>query len=459
MIELNFKKLESFISHKMSETNLPGISLRVIKDDDIQLSRGFGFRNIEKALPANEKTSYAIASITKSFTALSIMQLKERGMLDVNDPVSDYLPSLEIKPKGEPIRLKHLLNHTSGIPALGYSESFIKKKVGAGKAWLPLADTNDMIDFINGAKEWVYSEPGERFFYSNEGYILLGAIVKKISGISYKKYVKENIFTPLEMERSFFDRKNLEDDQNLATPYILSDEGEQISSIYPTRWLKAHGGIRSNVVDLSRYLKMYLNGGKLGKTRIVTEKSLEEMKTFGVPTPSVEGSFGESGYGYGLGVIKNFFGHRLISHSGSILVSTGYIGFIPEKNIGISLLANGSGYSLSYLGMYGLALALGQDPKDCPFIFRETALEELEGIYETYRGTMKAQVKEVGDLIEVKIKDKYNEDVTQLIPEDLGEDQRIFYYLEDGNKIPVQFELGTGKINLIFERYRLKKVD
>ena len=454
---MKLKKLENFIFEKMSETNLPGISVRLIKDDEVLLSRGFGFRDIEDGLPSTEKTLYGIGSITKSFTALSIMQLKEEGKLDTKDPVKNYLP-LEIKPKGKHVRIKHLLTHSSGIPALAYAESSIRRTVGSGENWTPIADIDDMMDFVNGAGDWVYSKPGQRWFYLNEGYVLLGAIIEECSDLSYEEYVRENILSPLGMDRTFFDLEKVEEDQDVATPHILSKEGEQIPSKYPSEGISADGALISSVVDLSRYIRMYLNGGKLGKNRIVTEESLEEMESFGVSTPSLEGPFGESGYGYGLGITKDFFGKELIGHGGSVLVSTGYIGFVPDEKVGISLLANGNGYPLAHLGMYGLSLSMDRDPENCPFIYREMALKELEGVYETYRGTMTAKVKKAGDMMEVRIEDKYTENTAILIPDDIGDEKRRFYYLDGCNKIPVDFDLNEDRVDLIFERYRLKKV-
>ncbi|MBS3787620.1 serine hydrolase [Candidatus Bipolaricaulota bacterium] len=454
---MNSQKLENFIFDKMSETNLPGVSLRLIKDGEVLISKGFGFRNIEDGLSSTDNTLYGIGSITKSFTAISIMQLKERGELDTEDPVKKYLP-LEIEPKGEPIRIKHLLTHSSGIPALAYAESSIRRTVGAGENWTPISDVEDMMNFVSGAGDWVHSKPGARWFYLNEGYVLLGAIIAKCSGSRYEEFVKENILSPLGMDKTFFDLEKIKCNEDAAVPYVLTKDGDQIPSKYTSGAISADGALISNVVDLSYYLQMYLNKGKLDGNRIVTKESLREMESYRVPTPSIEGPFGKSTYGYGLRITEDFFGHQLIGHGGSVLVSTGYVGFIPEENTGISILANGSGYPLSHLGMYGLALVLGRNREECPFIHRELALKELEGVYETYHGTMSAEVKKTGDLMEIKIENKYTKNTTLLIPEEIGKSKRQFYYLDGCNKIPVDFDITEDGIELIFERYALRKI-
>ena len=122
---MNIQKFKDLVFEKMEETNLPGLSVSVFKDNEVIFSRGFGFRDIDKGLPSTEHTIYGVGSITKSFTALSIMQLQEAGKLNVEEPVKKYLP-LKIEPGGEPILIKHLLTHTSGIPALAYSESALR---------------------------------------------------------------------------------------------------------------------------------------------------------------------------------------------------------------------------------------------------------------------------------------------------------------------------------------------
>ena len=171
----DFTKLEKFIFEKMANTKMPGLSIAVLADNEIVYSRGFGFRDVENGLPATPHTIYGIGSVTKSFTALSIMQLSEKGLLDVEDNIEKYVP-IKLKPYGEPIRIKHLLTHSSGIPALAYAEAFIRGALGDDAPWIPIANYEDMFVFLSDAEEWVETKPGEKFFYLNEGYVLLGYI-------------------------------------------------------------------------------------------------------------------------------------------------------------------------------------------------------------------------------------------------------------------------------------------
>jgi hypothetical protein len=168
--------------------------------------------------------------------------------------------------------------------------------------------------------------------------------------------------------------------------------------------------------------------------------------------------FGGEAYGYGLMIIPNFFGCKLVGHGGSVLVATAYLGYIPERKVGIALLANGSGYPLSQLGMYGLALMLGKNPEELPFIKMEKQLEALTGRYETYKGTMEAQVARMGSFLCIEIKDKYTEMTIPLVPENLEGNIKTFYTLQGSGKLQVEFIVNGKDIDLIYERYRLKKV-
>ena len=438
----------------MSKTHLPAISVAVVENGQIIYSKGFGLRNKAYGLAATPNTLYAIGSVTKSFTALSIMKLFNEGKLSLEDPVSEYAP-LELKSMGEPVKIWHLLTHSSGIPALAYAEAIIRYATGADGKWIPMATYDELFAFMQEAEKWALTKPGERWFYLNEGYLLLGYIIEKVSGVNYQKYVENNILEPLGMKRTFFGREKLESDPDAAVPYIITKEGEQKESVYVYS-LSADGGLISNVMDLARYIIMYLNRGEYDGNRILPPHLIEEMEKPRVKLPVQ--IFGGEAYAYGLMTIPNFLGYKLVGHGGSVLTATAYIGYIPERKIGIALLANGSGYPLSQLGMYGLALMLGEDPEKLPFIKLERQLDSLTGRYQTYKGTMDAQVVKKGSFLCVIIKDKYMEEVVPLFPENLEGNVKTFYTLQGAGKLKVEFIVNGKDVDLLFERYRLKRV-
>jgi CubicO group peptidase (beta-lactamase class C family) len=305
------------------------------------------------------------------------------------------------------------------------------------------------------ANQWALSKPGERWFYLNEGYVILGYIIEKLSNMSYEEYAKKKILEPLQMNRSFFKKEEVESDLDVATPYIITRDGECKKSVYPYG-ISADGGLISNVLDLARYITMFLNRGTYNGNTLVSPHAIEEMEKPRILLPLQ--IFGEESYGYGLSITPNFLGNKLVSHGGSVLVYTAYMGYIPEKKIGIALMANGSGYPLSQIGLYGLALMLNENPENLPFIKIERVHDMLTGLYETYKGTMKAQVVSKGGILQLEIKDKYMDMIIPLIPENIEGHAKKFYAIQSGGKLPVEFTVEENKVELIYERYRLKKV-
>ena len=457
-MSVDLGELESFIFSKMAETRLPGLSISAIKDGEVVYSRGFGFRDLASGRPATPETLYCIGSVTKSFTCISIMQLQEKGLLDVEDPAERYLP-IRLRSQGEPVRIWHLMSHTSGIPALAYAEAVIRHTMKASDRWLPISGYTDMFTFMDGAEGWAHTKPGERWFYLNEGYILLGYIIEKVSGVGYVDYVRRNILEPLGMRRSYFYKEEVEGDPDAATPYIVTKDGERIPSTYPYGAILSDGGLISNALDMAEYIKMYLNSGEHRGCRILGEESVREMMKPRVKTPDEPFISNYTRYyGYGLGINRGFYGYDLISHGGSVSVATAYMGFIPERGVGVMVLANGTGYPLSYIGEYALALLLGRDPGDHPVFRYERVQEELEGVYETYKATMRARVARRGSLLTLDMGDRYRELMVPLIPINYEGDRVLYQGISMDRKITVEFIRQDGETYLLYERYKLKKV-
>ncbi len=454
-MEFNTDTLDSFIIDKMSHARIPGLSLAILKDNEVFYSRGYGFKNISKALPADEKTLYGIGSVTKSFTALSIMMLVEEGKISLDDLIVKYVNNLPKSFREKEITVHHLLTHSSGIPALAYAEAYIRGLLGLGDSWLPLSQLEDIIGFMDDVDDWFISEPGERFFYLNEAYALLGILISKVSGMKYVDFVRENILKPLNMRRSFFSYDDVAKDVNWATPYVIDSEKKIVESRFPYG-VTSDGGLISNVIDLMNYIRMYLNYGEFDNNRIVDWKYIENMEKPYIKLPYE--IFGGESYGYGLMINPNFHGYKLIEHSGSLLVHTAYIGYIREKNIGIAILANSSGYRLSYIGYYILTYLLGKDPEKLYFIRNDRILEELEGEYETYKGTMKARVYKDDCILYLVIPNGEMKEKIPLIPADISkEDVLIFNAYTSWRKYNVEFILDKDRVNLLFERYDFRK--
>lgn len=446
-----FEKLEGFIFAAMSKTKLPGLSAAAVDREGVFWSRGFGFRDVEAGLPATPKTVYGIGSITKSFTAIALLKLQEAGRISLDDPIEKHLP-LKLTVKGEPVRIWHLLTHSSGIPALAYAEAFIRSVTGASAFWVPTATVEDIVSFMEGAEDWALEAPGKRWFYLNEGYALLGKIIEEASGFEYREYVRREILEPLGLSSACF-LEDIEKSLEPAAPYVLTAEGERKRTQVPKGPIVADGGLAMNVLDLARYVRMFLCRGE----GVLAEGSVAQMENPRVPLP-YRGPFGEEGYGYGLWIIPDFFGKRVIGHGGSVLVYTAHMAYIPDEGVGIALLANGSGPRLAQLALYGLALMLGKDPEALPFVVQGRTFERLVGLYEAFRGTMRVEVRPLGEMLSLRIADRFSAQLVPLVPEDLTGDRVRFTTLQNGRTLPVEFLVDGKEIKLIFERYCFRRI-
>ncbi len=447
------RDIESFILERISKYRIPSVTISITSGDEVIYCRGFGYRDVSKCIPAEPSTLYGIGSVTKSFTALGIMKLHEDGLLNLDDPVDKYVP-LDIKPFNEDIRIHHLLTHSSGIPALAYAEAFIRGTLGLTTDWLPIINPNDIAIFMKDADKWVDAKPGEKFYYLNEGYVLLGCIISKLSGKKYEDYIVDHIFKPLNMVNSFFSKEDIEKTGKFATPYIYDKNGMLVESRFPFG-ITSDGGIVSNVLDLANYIRMYLNRGEFNDKRIIRRESIEAMEKPYIKVPFEY--FGGEGYGYGWIITPNFFNRKLISHGGSVLVHTAWVGYIPKDDIGIALLSNSSGYPLSNIGLYVLTRMVNGDLDRLEFIRNEEVFNKLEGTYETYKGTMRVLIKRNGSFLNLMIKDRYTESILPLIPIELSSEKALFYTLINWRRYEVEFRIKPDKIELIHERYKMIK--
>ena len=455
-----FASLEEFVLARMGETHLPSVTVAAVERGETVYARGFGMRDIEHSLPATPRTRYGVGSVTKSFTCVALLQLQEQGRLRVDDPIERYVP-VGVRPFGEPIRLHHFMTHSSGLPALAYAEAIIRHGSGASDRYLPMGGYDDMLTFLNGAEEWVYARPGERWFYLNEGYVLLGAVIERVSGQPYNEYIHDHILRPLGMTRTSF--VTGEDDRDeTAVPYVITKDKEQRPSRYLNGRLTSDGGLISSVEEMTAYLKMFLGDGHTGGATILSPSSLQAMlgRYVALPQELYPGSEARPAghYGYGLSTYPDFFGHTLAGHGGAVLVSTAHLAFIPDRDVGVVVLANGTGYTLQHIAYFALASMLGEDPWRIPGLRAERALQQLEGHYETYQGTYGATVTRAGDFLMLKIENKLLSQTVPLVPLDLDPARPRFFALALGHRLIVDFHVSPAGIEVIYERYRMRRV-
>ena len=472
---MDTNRLEGFIFDKMAATRVPGLSIALIRGGgDVVYARGFGQADIEANRAATANTLYGAASITKSFCAIAILQLVERGQLKLSDPVEKFLPC-PIKSTEGVVTIEHLLTHTSGLPALGYIEAVLRDAHGIGGTNLPIAAPRDVATFAQGCDDWAESAAGRQWFYLNEGYVLLGEIVGKIAGTPYEQYVTEHILKPLEMAGSFFAEADVAKHDDVATPYVLPKDG--VAPPRPGKYLYnvlgADAALITNVLDLGRYVSMFLGRGR----GVMSHDSFAAMTRprVALPNEPMPQLWGEQGgspqtaahlpatpshYGLGLSITDDFLGEPVIGHSGSLIVTSSYVGFMPKSNVGVAVLSNGNGYPAPAIAKVALAILLGRDPsEELAFVRMENLLKELSGQYETFRGTLRGKVVREGDFLRLEyVGGDQPPGGAIFVPERLDGDDPRFFTICDGAKLPALFRRKRdGSVELIFERYKLRR--
>lgn len=459
MVEMkSFEQIEGLIPILMQGAKIPSIAIGVIKEGKMIYSKAFGGKLLKTNAPATVDTLYGIGSCTKSFTTLAILQLADKGLLDINDPVSKYLP-LKIGMKDNTIKIKHLMSHSSGIPSLGVATVLIKRISDIEETFVPLSNTDDFMMHVNSAQNEIADIPGKRYFYNNGAFALLGLIIEKLSGELYEDYIKKNILTPLEMTRSIFTREEFEKDGDTMTAYFTDKDKNFKETIHPfDKFIYAAGGLLSSVNELSNYLIMCMNDGKFKDKQIIKSAAIKQWWKPQIET--LPGFFGKQQYAFGWATIEEFFGETIVQHGGSTAVSSAMLAMIPEKKFGVIILGNVGDAQGSILVQVFLAALLGKNPQtDLPALRLDSKLSKFVGEYQTYKGITKISISKTGLSLLGKFED-YPEIIFPIIPLSDAVDDFNFYFPIGTLKMPVVFEENTktGQIDLYYERNRFHKI-
>jgi len=243
--------VERFANDWVSGDRIPGATVSVF-DLEGTAASAFGARDLRRNEPATPETLLGIGSCTKSITGVAVLQLAEAGELAVNDPVSNYVDAYEDSP-GEPITVRELLTHSSGLPSDGMATALIGRMIGMESMAVPLSSAADFRRHVEGSLDERATHLDEPFFYYNSGFTILGEIIEELSGQPYAEYVTEHILDPLGMDNSTFYREDFEDEADTMTPYYKED-GDVMSGQFPfDESIHAPGGMLSSVTELAQY--------------------------------------------------------------------------------------------------------------------------------------------------------------------------------------------------------------
>jgi len=334
-------ELQQIFNEHSKANKIPGISYGLVVDDSLVIASATGVSQIENNIPTSTTTPFRIASMTKSFTAMAIMKLRDENKLRLDDPVAKYIPEIEnmeyLTEDSPIIDIENLLTMTAGFP----------EDNPWGDRQLALSDTA-FIDIISNGLS-MSKIPSYQYEYSNIGYAMLGYIITKVAEMPYQEYIKKNILLPLDMNNTYWEYTNVSDKQ-IAKGYRWEDGKWKAEPVLHDGAFGAMGGLITSIEDFSKYMSFHLSAWPARSDKDngpIKRSTVREMHT---PQFNFLNSWNRDwnnepcasmiGYGYGLGISIDCKRIIRVSHSGALPGFASNYAFFPDYGIGIMAFGN-----------------------------------------------------------------------------------------------------------------------
>lgn len=356
--------LDGYLAELFAESETPGAAVCVTLEGSVAYARGFGWRDREARLPVTTRTVFGLASLTKSFTALTALVLEARGVWSLRDPVARHLPGFGypgLDP--EAVTLEHMLSHTSGVPPLRALEYALRADQRGDPTGVYVGrDVSQDPDVGDHEALMAYMRRGERealptgryVSYSNECVALVGAAIERAAGRPFPEVLRREVLEPLGMTATTFDPDAARASGDSATLYTRTREGV----VRAPTWSRAPaylgtGFLKSNLEDLARYLRFHAAGD--GSALGLPDGRLAELwRPRGWSAPGVSYALGWS--------VREHRGVTVVRHGGSLKGVATSQGFVPELGLGVAVLANLDGAPAMRAWYAAVNLALGDAP-------------------------------------------------------------------------------------------------
>ncbi len=337
-----FPVIDKMYKDFAGKNKVPGLAYAVVADGQVIHSGALGYSDVEKQTPLTTSSVYRIASMTKSFAAMAIIQLRDQGKLKLDDPVAKYIPEInQITPltnDSPPITIRHLITHTAGFPEDN-----------------PWADRQlqrtdqELLDFIKNNVS-LSSTPGMAYEYSNLGFAMLGTIITRASGQHYEKYIRENIFAPLGMNHTYWEYTETPADRLVNGYRLVNGKWEKEKMLHSGAY-GVMGGMLTSIDDFTKYMNLHLQAWPPksdNDTAFIKRSSIREMHLPGNISnlnaynrkPSGEICPKISSYNFGLGWSKDCADKVQIGHSGGLPGFGTHWTFLPDYGVGIVSFCN-----------------------------------------------------------------------------------------------------------------------
>lgn len=317
------KELEPQINDAISKGQLPGFAIGVVKNGKLIYAKGFGVSKLGANTPVTSRSLFHMASVTKTFVATAVMQLVEQGKIDLDAPITKYLPYFKLDDERyRDIKVRQMLSHTSGIPDV------------TDYHWdKPEYDAGALERFVRSiANQKLVFTPGERFAYSNTAYEILGDLIAKVSGESFEDYVQHHLLTPLGMKDSTLLLREA-NQQLLTSPHVEEGGKVVVSKVFP--YNRAHSPsstLYSSIEDMSRWAIANLNHGELDGRRILKRETAESMWQASVDALNMK-----EGISW---FTTELQGHRLVMHDGGDVGFESRLLLAPDDSVAVIAMTN-----------------------------------------------------------------------------------------------------------------------
>ena len=328
---LYISDLDGVLQEIMLRWDVPGMAIGIVKGDEVAYAKGFGVQSLETQTPVTLDTIFCVQSISKCFVATAVLQMVERGKLDLDAPLVQYLPYFQMDDERyRQITIRQALSHTSGMPDMEESE-YVELVTH------PEYDDESAERFVRGLNNRkLIASPGERFSYSNIAYNVLGDMLAKVAGNSFEEVMREHILIPSGMPNSTFMLADIPTNL-LAVPHLRSPE-MKVNPVYPYHRADTPSSfLHTTVIDMCHWGSTALNRGSYLNQNILSPAGYDLMWTAVAKRGSSPSMYEEMGLGWSLGHYKDV---KTVCHGGGGFGWNAFLLILPEKNCAAVILCN-----------------------------------------------------------------------------------------------------------------------
>lgn len=365
-----FDTIDTYANGLLKQWNIPGLAISIVYKDKIIYSKGYGYRNLERHLPATETTIFPIASNTKLFTSTIASELALEGKLNLDKPVRTYLPGIAFynEELTSRVTLRDMLSHRTGLPA--YDGIWVNSPFKRTEALQKIAYMKPSLGYREG------------YIYNNMMFITAGLAIESVTGKPWEENVRERIFKPLAMNSSDFAGQGLKPEEH-SISYFSNDQDKLVPRTFSSQseTLGPAGTIYSNMKDMGNWMIALVNGGEFRGKQVIPARALAETM---IPQnlSDKRGRYDElSNSIYAMGrIVQTYKGTKMVSHTGSIDGFFSNLTYLPKDSLAIFIIHNSADASSlrSVMNLPIIDILLGREPTDWSGRYRKDYLEGKE---------------------------------------------------------------------------------